>query len=480
VTSKDKKIRIEIVKACQPEAKAMNNTDRLMDIIQRCLTGPIIDEQQFDSEHITQGLARVVKQYDIRFDRSHVVNLDDDLADRVWAASLDFLTTSGIYCLDTSRVIHFDREEIEQILRDAPQEVLLGSGVDAVHEHYRLVCDRLPPLNMGGPVGSPVSEDLFVPVMLSYVQEPDVDVVCPATLRTVSGSDIRTRSPLEVLAAWQECDWMMQVLERAGRPGMAVNCVQISISDVGFLSAISRNGYRPTDMHTLGMISELKVNFEQLNKVAHAIKQGGIIDPFANPIYGGLGGGLEGIAVLLTAEMVALNLVFMAVCHGSSPTHPFNFNDTSREIMQATSLSLQALARNSHLMTNMTVSPVGGPGTKTVLYECAAYTTLCTVSGISRILGPRSACGTVLNHFSGLEARFNGKVAHAASTLNREQADEIVQRALALYEDLQDKKPIGKPFQEVYDLSTIQPTREWLDLYDEVLREVSTWGLPIS
>jgi methylamine--corrinoid protein Co-methyltransferase len=458
----------------------MKNTARLMDIIQRCLTGPIVDEQQFDSEHVTLGLRRVVKQYDIRLDRSHVVNLDDGLADRVWAAALDFLSTCGIYCLDTGRVIQFNRQEIEHILSEAPKEVLLGSGEDAVREGYRTLGETRPPLNMGGPVGTPVSEDLFLPLMLSYVQEPNVDVICPGTLSSVHGCDIRTRSPLEIMAAWEECDQMMQVLDQAGRPGMAVNCVQISISDVGFLSAISRGGYRPTDMHTLGMISELKVNFEQLNKVAHAIYQGGIIDPFANPIYGGLGGGIEGIAVLLTAEMVALNLVFMAVCHGSSPTHPFNFNDTGRETMQATSLSLQALARNSHLMTNMTVSPVGGPGTKTLLYECAAYTTVCTVSGISRILGPRSACGTVQDHVSGLEARFDGQVAQAAARLSREQADEIVQRALEYYEGLQDKKPVGQPFQEVYDLKTLQPTREWLAIYDEVLNEVSEWGLSVN
>jgi methylamine--corrinoid protein Co-methyltransferase len=457
----------------------MKNSDRLMNIIQRCLNGPIIDEEQFDSEHVTQGIRRVVKQYGIQLDRSHVVNLDDALADRVWSAALDFLVECGIYCLDTGRVIQFSRAEIEQILANAPPEVQLGSGVDAVHERYRCVEDSRPPLNMGGPIGTPVSEQLFVPVMLSYAQEPNVDVVCPATLSTVDGSEIRTRSPLEIMAAWKECDLMMQVLQRANRPGMAINCVQISISDVGFLSAISRNGYRPTDMHTLGMISELKVNFEQLNKVAHAIYQGGIIDPFANPIYGGLGGGVEGIAVLLTAEMVALNLVYMAVCHGSSPTHPFNFNDTSREIMQATSLSLQALARNCHLMTNMTVSPVGGPGTKTLLFECVAFTAMCTVSGISRILGPRSACGTLQDHVSGLEARFNGLVAQAAARLDREQADRIVQRALSFYEDLQDKKPVGKPFPEVYDLKTIQPTLEWLKIYNEVLDEVSGWGLPM-
>ncbi len=458
----------------------MKNSSRLMDIIQRCLTGSIVDEQEFDAQHVTLGLRRVIKQYDIHLDRSHVVNLDDALADRVWEAALEFLTSCGIYCLDTGRVVQFSRSEIEQILSEAPQEVWLGSGKDRVLERFRTIGEARPPLNMGGPVGTPVSEELFYPVMLSYVQEPGVDVVCPATLGTVEGCDIRTRSPLEIMAAWQEYDQMMQVLQAAERPGMAVNCVQISISDVGFLSAISRGGYRPTDMHTLGMISELKINFEQLNKVAHTVYQGGIIDPFANPIYGGLGGGTEGIAVLLTAEMVALNLVYMAVCHGSSPTHPFNFNDTSREIMQATSLALQALARNSHLMTNMTVSPVGGPGTHTLLYECAAYTTLCTVSGISRILGPRSACGTVVNHVSGLEARFNGKVAHAAAQLNREQADEIVKRALEYYEGLQDKKPVGQPFQEVYDLDTNQPTAEWLAIYDDVLEQVYSWGLPVK
>ncbi len=65
-------------------------------------------------------------------DRSHVVNLDDDLADRVWEAALDFLVECGIFCLDTGRVIQFSRDEIDQILADAPQEVQLGSGEDAV------------------------------------------------------------------------------------------------------------------------------------------------------------------------------------------------------------------------------------------------------------------------------------------------------------------------------------------------------------
>jgi methylamine--corrinoid protein Co-methyltransferase len=147
--------------------------------------------------------------------------------------------------------------------------------------------------------------------------------------------------------------------------------------------------------------------------------------------------------------------------------------------MRACSLSFLALARNSHLMTNLTTTPVGGPGTKTLLYECVAFSVMSTVSGISRMLGPRSATGSGAGHFSGLEARFNGEVLKAAAKLDRGTAEEIVQRALAMYEDDLDKRPYGKPFQEVYDVKTVQPTKEWLALYEEVKGEAVTWGLPL-
>ena len=233
-------------------------------------------------------------------------------------------------------------------------------------------------------------------------------------------------------------------------------------------------------MHTFGIVSELKTNFEILNKLTHSIRMGGIVDPYANPIYGGLGGGIEGQAVLITAAMIALSVVFMAACCGSSPTHPFNFNDTGKEVMQATSLAFQALARNSHLMTNLTITPVGGPGTKTLLYETAAFTIMSTVSGISRLLGPRSATGVVPAHFTGLEARFSGQVLRAAASLDRGRAEELVQRAYACYVDQLDKKPYGLPFQEVYDLQTIQPVKAWQQMVDETLEELAQWGLPIG
>lgn len=458
----------------------MKHATRLMDIIDRSLNGPVVDEDDFNNKYVTEGIYRVVKEYDIQPSQDTILNMDDDLADRVWRAAADFLASCGVYCQSTGKVILYDEGEIEAILKTAPSEVRLGAGADAVQERARGIEDPRPPLNMGSPIGSPIQEELFVPLMLSYVQEPLVDVTCGASLMTVHGRDIRVGSPLEILAAWQEVDMMTEVLNRAGRPGMAYTGLMHSMSDVGQLSAVGHGGLRQTDMHTFGVVSELKTNFEILNKVAHSVRMGGIIDPYANPIYGGLGGGVEGQAVLITAAMIALNVVFMAALVGSSPTHPFHFNDTGAEVMRASSLAFQALARNSHLMTNLTLTPVGGPGTKTLLYECVAFTVMCVFSGNSRILGPRSATGSIPDHFSGLEARFNGEIAHAATKLNRGQAEEIIQRAFEKYEDQLDKKPYGQPFQEVYDIETVQPTSEWLKTYEEVKDEVTKWGLPIQ
>jgi methylamine--corrinoid protein Co-methyltransferase len=458
----------------------MRDTTRLLEIVDRSLTGPVIGETDFDMDRVVMGLKRVVAEYGIEVSSDHVVNLDDDLADRVWQAAIDYLAGCGVYSKDTGRVIEFTREEILERVRAAPDEVPLGEGPDARTDVYRTVADANPPQLEGGPVGSPMANELWVPIMRSYIQEPLVDMICGGTLLETCGREIRTESPTEILACWEEVELMREAREQAGRPGISTTALMLSISDIGHLSATSSPAVFPYDLHTFGVISELKTNNDILNKVAHITMLGGILDPYANPIYGGLGGGVAGQAVLITASMVALSVFFLASCLGSSPTHPLLFNDTGREVMTATSLAFQAMARNARLLTNLTISPVGGPSTETLLYECAAYAAMSTVSGTTRILGPRSATGVIPAHFSGLEARFTGEMMHAVAGMDREQVEEITQRALAHYEPVIDQKPYGKPFTEVYDLDTIQPTREWLDTYEQVKAEVASWGVPFG
>jgi methylamine--corrinoid protein Co-methyltransferase len=165
--------------------------------------------------------------------------------------------------------------------------------------------------------------------------------------------------------------------------------------------------------------------------------------------------------------------------HSVPHAHPFLDNDTTPEILQAISLAQQALARNSRLLTDVVITPVSGPGTATLLYECAAITIASTVSGACGLIGPRSAAGTNLGHVSGLEARFTAEVARAASGMTRKEGDGLVRKLVDLYKPVLNTKPIGRSFDEVYDVMTVKPCPEWLGTYELVKGELREMGLPL-
>ena len=458
----------------------MKNNGRMLDIVDRGLNGPLVDENDFDKKHVTQGIKRVVAEYDIKVNTDTIINHDDDLADRVWNAAIDFFVTCGVYNKDSGRVIFHSKNEIADLLKGAPEQVLLGEGHDGVLEKARKVEDPNPLIVDGCSIGIPIPEEYYIPSMISYAQEPIIDVTCGGTLETVQGYESRTRTHLEMLAAWEEMELTHIALKRAGRPGMAYTGCMMSMSDIGQLTATHPGGLRPTDLNTFGIISELKTNYEILNKITHMIRTGGIVDGYANAIFGGLGGGPDGHAVLICAEMIALSVVFQAACVGASPTHPFLFCSTDKKMMSAASVAYQAIARNSHLMTNLSITAVGGPATKVLLYETIAYSLMASLSGNSRLLGPRPATGVISGHYTGLEARFMGEVCHASVKLNRKQAEAIAQKAYEKCAPEMEKKPYGKPFWEAYDVKTIKPTEEWQKMYDEVKNEAISWGLPLT
>ena len=88
-----------------------------------------------------------------------------------------------------------------------------------------------------------------------------------------------------------------------------------------------------------------------------------------------------------------------------------------------------------------------------------------------------TASGVNPRHASGLDAKICGEVAHAVGGMSRDQANEIVTRLVAEYEPELEKKPIGKPFEEVYNLETIEPTPEWAATYGEAKQYLSQLGL---
>ena len=457
----------------------MKNTTRLLDILDRSGSGPIVEESEWDMMLVPNEVAKVQHEFNIKFPDhdQQIVPADDDLADRVYQAGLSLAVNLGAYCVSTSRRMQFTRQEILTALEYAPVEVTYGEGLDKHTERKRKIEDKAKLTIKGGGVGTPIPEDLYLAVHQSYAQEPLVDTMINCTMETVFGREIRSRTPWEILTGWYEAELTQAACRRAGRPGLGLGCVENAVSEISELSATSYGGFRPTDWHHVAMISEFKTDYGSLDKLTHLIKTGSIIHSFYNTIYGGSVGGKEGVSIAIVAGLILLQMLYMTSTHSVSPAHPFYDNDTTPEIIQAISVAHQAIARNCRLMTDLVITPVSGPGQHTLLYECAAMATMAAASGTCGLIGPRSNAGIHPAHCSGLEARFTAEVAHAAAGITREQANEIVKQLLVKYQPIIDQRPMGKPFQEVYDVKRLKPTAEWLAVYEEVKEELRQLGL---
>jgi methylamine--corrinoid protein Co-methyltransferase len=404
---------------------------------------------------------------------------DDDLADRVYAAGRAVAERLGAFCVTTSRQVRFTGEEIDTVLSQAPTEVTYGERPDLHTERKRKVEDTRHMTIKGGGVGTVIPENIYLEVHQSYAQESLVDTMINCTLESIYGREIRSRSAWEMLSGWQEYDLTKLARIRAGRPGMAVGCVENAVSELSEISATSYGGFSRFDWHHIAMISEFKTDYGSLAKLTHLVRTGSIIHSFYNTIYGGTVGGSEGVAIAIVTGMIMLQMMYMTNTHSVSPAHPFYGNDTTPEILRSISVGHQALARNSRLLTDMVLTPVNGPGTKELLYEVAAMTIMGAASGTCAMIGPRSNAGVNNGNVSGLEARFMAEVGHAAAGMPRKQANELVTWLVDNYKDTLDQRPLGKHFTEVYDLQTVKPKPEWLAIYNEVNGELRAKGLPL-
>jgi hypothetical protein len=75
-----------------------------------------------------------------------------------------------------------------------------------------------PPFCLMTPVGTPVAEERFVPMVQSYVQEPLAQTFSSAFSQTVHGRPIKSGTPQEVEAAIWNVIKLREAARAAGRP----------------------------------------------------------------------------------------------------------------------------------------------------------------------------------------------------------------------------------------------------------------------
>jgi methylamine--corrinoid protein Co-methyltransferase len=80
---------------------------------------------------------------------------------------------------------------------------------------------------------------------------------------------------------------------------------------------------------------------------------------------------------------------------------------------------------------------------------------------------------------SGMEARIGAEAGHVVAWqgMKREQVNELVKQLLTEYEDQIEEAPLGKRFDECYDLTRVQPTQEYLDLYEQRKAKLTKLGM---
>ena len=118
-----------------------------------------------------------------------------------------------------------------------------------------------------------------------------------------------------------------------------------------------------------------------------------------------------------------------------------------------------------------------GAGTEEVLYEAAALAIAQELSALNTdSLGSTNG---VYPNCSGLEDRLFAETVDAVfhQGMTEVEGNAMLKKILEKYEYTLDEPKLGKRFDEVYDVRTIEPTAEWKGMYDKVKADLATMGI---
>jgi len=449
------------------------------DFIRRIEAGDIINEADYDRK-ISQVAQEVVQKYDIRYTPDDPVPADDALADRVFEAAMALFLKLGIFVLVTRRVVTFSREEVEEVLASAPEEVVYGTGNERVKVPHRAVEDTRDPVVFFSAVGTPVPEEDFVPICQSYAQEPLADTFSGPLITTYRGMPIASGSPVEVEAGIWNVVKLREAARFAGRPNIPIhNFMSVAErTDATIAAARPEFGVQENDGLFTAAIAEMKVDYERLKRIAFQLHTPYVIGGLYGPLMGGYAGGPEATAVVLVAHHFLGLFAFRAQRHNGFPININQTCNTTREMLWLVSVSGQAIARNTKVVTVANAFMAAGPCTEMITYELAAHSLAATVSGWH--LNPAAvARNRHPSHCSGMEPRMHAEVGHVAARagITRKDASRIVKNLLDLYEKDVKNAPMGKSFRECYDIETVKPAAEYLQLWDDTKVKLGDMGL---
>ena len=454
----------------------------MWDVWERAEKGPICPEKTFDIQVLFPTVQKLVKKYELKYDPESIVPTDKSEIDRIWQAAMELLTEVGMLCIDTERRILFTEQEIKETIELAPSQVTLGEGRDACIVAHRDVDDKRKPVFWGGPVACPISEEIAPLAYESYAREPALDArLSFGSLTELHGMPLKAGSPFEMQGEKVSVTMLREAVRRAGRPGLSIGA-HMSVAARAVIGACNPKYIRTCDLVTCWNMPNMKVDYDCFCKSEHYHDYGCKCYGGCSSFIGGFLGGPEGAAIGSVAESIGGYLCYrIDTPYIWTPDAIYTPGTAARKPLWAAARSLAALNSHTHFITwaNAVYQAYAGPCTEMYLQEIAAANIALTPCGAHPVHGGGRS-GTYTDYFGGpLDTIFIRDVAYAATKMKREEANQAVKKLLPKYEDIIKAKnpPIGKKFQECNDLKTLKPTKEYLDIYQKVRKDLEGLGL---
>lgn len=247
---------------------------------------------------------------------------------------------------------------------------------------------------------------------------------------------------------------------------------------------------RPCDNHEVSQLCELKIDIEAFTFTAHYRMNGDIIMCEQMPIMGGWAGGVEETAIIGTATHLNTPTLMGGDWHLDGPTHVRWGITTARECLLIAAYVNRAIERHCHLLTGNQYYTAAGPCTEMCLLEAAAQAITDTASGREIMSGCASAKGTVLDRTTPIEARMMAYAARTVAGKDLEKVNYLLDKLVTHYEGTGpvshdvvtapkrkfNHPPAGKTFQECYDVVTLEPTDEHLQVLGQAMKTMEEIG----
>lgn len=197
------------------------------------------------------------------------------------------------------------------------------------------------------------------------------------------------------------------------------------------------------------------------------------------PIFGGYTGGVEETAICDVATTLASFALFSGNFHLDGPIHIRWGITTARETLQIAAHAAAAIDANTDLLLANQYYPMAGPCTEMCLLETACQAISDTGSGRELLSGSAAAKGVVQDKTTGMEARVMGEASRAAAGRKISDLNEVIENLVSVYEKNYTNAPEGKSFRECYDVTTVKPTVEYLEVYGRAVDFLREAGLEI-